>query len=201
MSATKPLQLRFAGSAASDADLPGFGAEVAVAGRSNVGKSSLINALANQRDLARTSKSPGRTQMLNAFELCEGPEPHPGVIDLPGYGYAAVPDHLRREWGPMIESYLLGSEVLEMVLVLIDGEVGPTRLDLGMLEWVRHNQLPHSVVATKHDKVKASKRDRRRRDLAAGCDLEPRDVLWVSAHKGVNVDLLRSRIRGWLLPA
>ncbi len=85
-----------------------------------------------------------------------------------------------------------------MVLVLVDGEVGPTALDLGMLEWVRHNEIPHSVIATKHDKVKSSKRNRRRSEVAERCDLEPADVLWVSAARNVNIDLLRARVRAWL---
>jgi GTP-binding protein len=158
----------------------------------------LINALANRRDLAQTSKTPGRTRLLNAFELAEGPEPHPGLVDLPGYGYAKVPKHVKNTWGPMIEEYLLEREQLMMVLLLIDGEVGPTELDRGMLEWVRHNLVPHSVIATKHDKVRSSNRDKRRRQLAARCDLEVRDVLWVSAAKGINIDILRGRVRNWL---
>lgn len=199
MSATAPLNLRFRGSAPDAAHLPELAAEVAFAGRSNVGKSSVINALANRRELARTSKTPGRTQLLNAFELDEGPEPHAGIVDLPGYGYAKVPARVRKTWAPMIEDYLLERPSLTMVVVLVDGEVGPTELDLSMLEWVRHNLVPHSVVATKRDKVKSSRRDGRRRELAGSCQLEPRDVLWVSAHKGTNIELLRSRVRTWLL--
>ncbi len=193
-----PLRLHFSTSATDHATLPETPAEVAVAGRSNVGKSSLINALANRRDLARTSKTPGRTRLLNLFELREGPRPHPGLVDLPGYGYAKVPRHVRDTWAPMIEDYLLGRERLVMVMVLIDGAIGPTASDLSMLEWVRHNEVPHSIIATKHDKVKSSARDKRRRQLAEACLLEPRDVLWVSATRGVNLDVLAGRIRGWL---
>ena len=145
------------------------------------------------------SGTPGRTRLLNAFRLAEGPEPRPLLVDLPGYGYAKVPKAVKDTWGPMIERYLTEREQLSMVLVLLDGEVGPTRSDLDLLEWLRHEVLPHSVVATKHDKVKSSKRDKRRKELASRCELEPRDVLWVSATKGVNVDLLRERVRGWLL--
>jgi GTP-binding protein len=198
MASQRALELRFTKSAPSAAELPGARTEVAVAGRSNVGKSSLINALASRRDLAQTSKTPGRTRLLNAFELTEGAEPHPAVVDLPGYGYAKVPKHVKDTWGPMIEEYLLEREQLMMVLLLVDGEVGPTGLDLGMLDWFRHNLVPHSVIATKHDKVRSAKRDKRRRQLAESCDLEVRDVLWVSAAKGVNIDILRGRVRDWL---
>ena len=174
-------------------------ADVAVVGRSNVGKSSLINALANRRQLAAVSGTPGRTRLINAFRLAEGPEPRPLLVDLPGYGYAKVPKAVKDTWGPMIEGYLTGREQLAMVIVLLDGLVGPTNSDLELLDWLRHEVLPHSVVATKHDKVKSSRRDRRKKDLAAACDLEPRDVLWVSAAKGVNIEILRDRIRSWLV--
>lgn len=196
----EPLRLRFATSASDHESMPDTASEVAFAGRSNVGKSSLINALANRRDLARTSKTPGRTRLLNIFELEEGPQPHPTVVDLPGYGYANVPRRIKDTWGPMIEDYLLGREQLVMVLVLIDGAVGPTGSDQSMLDWVRHHRIPHSVIATKHDKVKSSGREKRRRELAAACDLHARDVLWVSAAKGVNLEVLAGRIRGWLIP-
>ncbi len=198
MTDTRPLKLQFSTSAPHVGALPATRAEVAFAGRSNVGKSSLINALANRRDLAQTSKTPGRTRLLNAFTLVEGTEPHAGVVDLPGYGYAKVPNHVKDTWGPMIEDYLLERAQLAMVLVLVDGEVGPTQLDLGMLDWVRDSQVPHSVIATKHDKVRSSTRTKRRRELAAKCELEPRDVLWVSAAKGVNIDVLRGRVREWI---
>ena len=197
--AGRPLQLEFVTSAPTLRDLPDSASDVAVVGRSNVGKSSLINALANRKQLAAVSGTPGRTRLLNAFRLAEGPEPRPMLVDLPGYGYAKAPKAVRDTWGPMIEDYLTGREQLAMVVVLLDGEVGPTTSDLELLDWLRHEALPHSVVATKHDKVKSSRRDRRRRELAADCDLEPRDVLWVSATKGVNIDLLRERVRTWLL--
>ena len=101
-------------------------AEVAFVGRSNVGKSSLINALANQKQLARVSNTPGRTQLINLFEHVGGGT----IVDLPGYGYAKVPGHIRKDWGAMIEGYLLEREGLEMVFVLVDGAIGPTPLDV-----------------------------------------------------------------------
>jgi GTP-binding protein len=189
-----PLQLRFVTSAPEVGLLPETTAELAVVGRSNVGKSSLLNALANQRQLAHVSKTPGRTRLLNCFEL----DGQATVVDLPGYGYASAPAKMRASWQAMIEGYLLEREALRMITVLVDGEIGPTKLDVQMLEWLRANTLPHTVVATKHDKVKSSQRDKRRRQLAEGCDLEPGDVVWVSAAKGVGIDRLRGLVRLWL---
>ena len=186
----RPLQLKFLSSATRTAQLPDSEAEVAFVGRSNVGKSSLINALANQKQLARVSNTPGRTQLINIFEHVGGGT----VVDLPGYGYAKVPGHVRRDWPEMIEGYLLEREGLEMVFVLVDGAIGPTPLDEQMLAWLRDNDVPHTVVATKTDKVKSSKRPTRRRQLAAGCQLDTGDIVWVSAAKGVNIDQLRGLV-------
>jgi GTP-binding protein len=189
-----PLELRFVTSAARFDQLPESPAEVAVVGRSNVGKSSLINALANRNGLANTSKTPGRTQLLNCFELPDGTT----MVDCPGYGYAKVSKAQRSSMAEMIERYLLEREPLQMVMVLVDGEVGPTKLDQSILEWQREETLPHQVIATKHDKVKAKGREKRKKDLAAGCDLLPQDVVWVSAAKNVGIDRLRDLVRLWL---
>lgn len=189
-----PLHLEQIASAGHVDELPDSRAEVAVVGRSNVGKSSLLNALANRRDLAATSKSPGRTRRLICYRL----DDLGTVVDCPGYGYAKASKADRARWQAMVEGYLVERPELVMVIVLVDGEVGPTPLDVAMLAGLRERAIPHSVVATKHDKVRSAKRERRKRDLAAGCDLARGDVLWVSATTGVNVDELRSRIVGWL---
>ena len=187
---TGPLQLTFVTSAVDAKTLPNSPAEVAVVGRSNVGKSSLINALANHKQLARVSKTPGRTQLINLFSMPNGST----LVDLPGYGYAAVPGRVKQGWQKMIEGYLLDREELVNVFVLVDGEIGPTKLDVQMLTWLRASEIPHTVVATKHDKVKSAKRQTRKRDLAAGCMLEPGDIVWVSASKGVGIEQLRSLV-------
>ncbi|HEX6420567.1 MAG TPA: ribosome biogenesis GTP-binding protein YihA/YsxC [Acidimicrobiales bacterium] len=191
-----PLDLRFLLSADDAARLPSTPAEVAVVGRSNVGKSSLLNALANRRNLARTSKAPGRTQLLNCFVV--GEPGGPTVVDCPGYGYASVSKAMRASWRRMIEGYLLARDEMAMVMVLVDGEIGPTRLDVQMLDWLRSHGLPHTVVATKHDKVRSSQREKRKRALAEGCRLERGDVVWTSAAKGVGIDRLRDLVRLWL---
>src|SRR5688572_9930815 len=117
--------------------LPESRAEVAFVGRSNVGKSSLINALGNNKQLAMTSKTPGRTRLLNCFALDEGRT----LVDCPGYGYASAPAKMREGWQRMAERYLLEREPLTMILVLVDGEIGPTKLDVQMLDWVRAETL------------------------------------------------------------
>jgi GTP-binding protein len=156
-----PLQLTFVTSAVDAKTLPNSPAEVAVVGRSNVGKSSLINALANHKQLARVSKTPGRTQLINLFSMPNGST----LVDLPGYGYAAVPGRVKQGWQKMIEGYLLDREELVNVFVLVDGEIGPTKLDVQMLTWLRASEIPHTVVATKHDKVKSAKGRRARKIL------------------------------------
>ncbi|MEI2637840.1 MAG: ribosome biogenesis GTP-binding protein YihA/YsxC [Microthrixaceae bacterium] len=198
---TRPLALEFVKSATRPDDLPeGDVPEAAIVGRSNVGKSSLINALSNRKSLAKVSKTPGRTQLLNYFVLTDGARRDPigAVVDLPGYGFAKVPARIKAGWQAMIEGYLLEREQLQMVLVLVDGEVGPTALDLAMLDWLRSHMIPHSVVATKHDKVKAAVRTKRKRELAEKCHLEQGDVVWTSAEKNVGIDVLRSRLITWL---
>ncbi len=119
-------------------------------------------------------------------------------MDCPGYGYAATSKSVRQSWGPMIERYLLGRDELRMIMVLVDGEVGPTKLDLQMLDWLRSHGLPHTVIATKHDKVKSAKRAKRKREVADACDLEQGDIIWVSAAKNVNIDRLRELVSMWL---
>ncbi len=189
-----PLQLRFVLSADGLSALPDTRAEVALVGRSNVGKSSLLNALAGRKRLALTSKTPGRTRLLNLFDLEDGR----AVVDCPGYGYAAVSAKTRAAWQPMLERYLLERQQLQMILVLVDGEIGPTKLDLKMLDWLRSRTRPHVVIATKHDKVKSSHREKRKRELAGACQLEPGDVIWVSAAKGTGIDRLRGLVNLWL---
>jgi GTP-binding protein len=187
-----PLHLTFLTSAAEVEQLPDTRAEIAVVGRSNVGKSSLLNALAAKKDLAKVSSKPGRTQLLNVFAAGHGAT----LVDLPGYGYAATASKkTRAAWQGRMERYLLQREPLVLTLALIDGEVGPTQLDVEFLEWLRYARVPFQVVATKHDKVKSSKRQRRKRDLAAGCGVSESDVVWVSATRNVGLDRLRALVR------
>ena len=192
-----PLQFRFVTSAKRYVDLPESPCEIAFVGRSNVGKSSLINALANKRQLAKVSNTPGRTQLLNQFVLPTGGT----IVDLPGYGYARVPGKELAGWQRMIEDYLLEREELDLVFVLVDGEIGPTKIDLQMLDWLRANTVPHTIVATKLDKVRPSKLATRKRDLAKAAELDPGDVIWVSASKGTGIEHLAHLVQSLLTPS
>jgi GTP-binding protein len=192
-----PLQFRFVTSAKRYVDLPESPCEIAFVGRSNVGKSSLINALANKRQLAKVSNTPGRTQLLNQFVLPSGGT----IVDLPGYGYARVPGKELAGWQRMIEDYLLEREELDLVFVLVDGEIGPTKIDLQMLDWLRANTVPHTIVATKLDKVRPSKLATRKRDLAKAAELDTGDVIWVSASKGTGIEHLAHLVQSLLTPS
>jgi len=194
---SSPLQLSFVQSASRVDQLPESLVEVAFVGRSNVGKSSLVNSLANRKQLARVSNTPGRTQLINLFDVDEG-EKQGTLVDLPGYGYAKAAKSIRRDWPEMIEGYILERSNLAMVFVLVDGVIGPTNLDQQMLDWLRYNVVPHTVVATKFDKVKSSKRATRKKDLAAGCQLDQGDIVWVSSTKGDGIDQLRALVRTWV---
>ena len=189
-----PLHMRFLLSAKTIEQLAPTKTEVAVVGRSNVGKSLLINALGGSGKLALVSKTPGRTRLLNQFALGESAT----VVDMPGYGYAAASGSERASWQRMAERYLLERDELTRIMVLVDGEIGPTKLDVQMLDWLRSYDRPYAIVATKHDKVKSSQRDKRKRELAAGCGVDPGAVVWVSAAKGTGLDRLRGLVLQWL---
>jgi GTP-binding protein len=126
--------------------------EIAFMGRSNVGKSSLINSLLGVKGLARTSSTPGRTQLINFFLINQAFY----FVDLPGYGYARVPVAIKSEWGPMIETYLTSREKLVLSISIIDARHGPTKLDLQLKDWLEDSQQPFIVVATKADKLSSN---------------------------------------------
>ena len=126
--------------------------EIAFLGRSNVGKSSLINSLLQRKGLARTSNTPGRTQSINYFLINDAFY----FVDLPGYGYAKVSKSMRSDWGTMAEEYLSEREQLVLCVQLIDSRHEPTRLDLQLNEWLNFNGKPHIAVATKSDKLTAN---------------------------------------------
>jgi GTP-binding protein len=127
--------------------------EIAFLGRSNVGKSSLLNTLLNRKGLARTSNTPGRTQCINFFLVNDSFY----FVDLPGYGYAKVPKTMRSDWGKMAEEYLSLRRQLKLSIQLVDSRHEPSKLDLQLNEWLHYNNRLHIVVATKTDKLKPKK--------------------------------------------
>ncbi|BCS97828.1 putative GTP-binding protein EngB [Desulfoluna limicola] len=128
--------------------------EIAFAGRSNVGKSSLINVLVNRKRLVKTSSTPGRTQLVNFFDINEAIT----FVDLPGYGYAKAPKRVVREWGPMVERYLAERRSLKGALLLIDIRRSPREDEFNLVEWFRAHGIPFRVVLTKSDKFSNNKR-------------------------------------------
>jgi GTP-binding protein len=146
----KITSTEFLKSAFQESDWPADSkAEVAFMGRSNVGKSSLINSLLGVRGLARTSSTPGRTQSLNFFTINDRFR----FVDLPGFGYARVPKSIRTTWGEMVESYLAKRKQLVLSIHIVDSRHEPTKLDLQLHEWLQHSARPWLIVATKSDKL------------------------------------------------
>ncbi len=189
---SKPLILQFIAAATDFEDLPETRAEVVFIGRSNVGKSSLLNAIGGNKKLAPVSQKPGRTKALGCFAI---DKTGASLVDCPGYGYAKVPKATRVTWLPMLTDYLLGRENLVTTFLLVDGEIGPTKSDLEMLQFLRENALNYIVVATKYDKVKPSKRSKREQEFAAKCKLGLSDVAWASVENGHGLGRLREAIR------
>jgi len=146
--------------------------EIAFAGRSNVGKSSLINVLVERKGLVRTSSTPGRTQLINFFDVngCLN------LVDLPGYGYAKVPLEVKRQWGPMMERYLAGRETLQGVVLILDIRRTPADGDLQMLSWLRSYGRRPIIVLTKTDKLTKNERAKQVALIAKTLEI-PRDQL------------------------
>ena len=147
--------------------------QIAIAGKSNVGKSSLINCLCNQNKLARVSAEPGKTRLVNIFRIND--DFH--LVDLPGYGYARVSRAMQEDWGQMMDSYLSGSEHLCHILHLVDIRHDPGQHDLQMQAWIQHNQLPCTVIATKCDKLSRAQQQKSILAICRALGVQPWDVL------------------------
>ena len=178
-SATKPAHY-------PESDLP----EIAFAGRSNVGKSSLINVLVNRKALVRTSSTPGRTQLINFFDVNGAFT----LVDLPGYGFAKVPLDVKRQWGPMMQTYLSRRPNLRAVVLIIDVRRVPKDEDIQMLEWLRTYGIQPILVVTKCDKVSKNERDRQLTVIAKELGVSREELSTFSALSREGIEKVWERI-------
>lgn len=169
--------------------------EIAFAGKSNVGKSSLINALMNRKSYARTSAQPGKTQTINYYNINDCMY----LVDLPGYGYANVSESVKAKWGKMVERYLKGSGQLRQVFLLIDVRHDPSANDKMMYDWIVANGYQPVIVATKLDKLKRSQVDKCIKAVRTGLGLSKEDILIpVSSEKKQGIDKLWEVIESYI---
>jgi GTP-binding protein len=186
------LVVTFAGSAGSPEQFPRDGLpEVAFLGRSNVGKSSLLNALAGRQRLARVSSSPGKTQLVNFFRV--GSEMY--LADLPGYGYARVPREVRETWDALATSYLVDRDPLALCVFVVDARHEPSEKDEALRAFLDHHQIPYIVVASKADALGRGQVRSRVGSLERGLGRCARTVMAVSAETGDGVDSLWRAVR------
>lgn len=171
--------------------------EIALVGRSNVGKSSLINKVVNRKNLAKSSSTPGKTRMLNYYIINNAWY----MVDLPGYGFAKVSKAEKEKWGKMIEKYLSSREPLRGVIQLVDIRHAPSENDILMKDWLSHYELPILLVATKADKVSRNERQKSlaviRRSLNLNPDQKP---IVFSAQTGEGVDEVKAALEEILAP-
>jgi len=151
--------------------------EIAFAGRSNVGKSSLINTLVNRKHLVKTSSTPGRTQLINFFDINQ----NLSFVDLPGYGYARVPEAVRKTWGPMIETYLSSRRTLKGVVIIMDIRRLPREEEQNLIHWLAHYSIAAILVLTKTDKLSKTKVTKQQDAIARSLAVEKKDVILFSA--------------------
>jgi GTP-binding protein len=192
---------RFLTSAAEAHQLaPDSGREIAFAGRSNAGKSSALNALIERSALARVSRTPGRTQLINFFEV----EADRRWVDLPGYGFAKVPDEVRERWLKLMEHYFNVRESLIGLVLIVDSRRGLGAQDAGMLEWVLARGRAAHILLSKSDKLNRRDAERVLRETRAACSDTAVSAQLFSAHARVGFEEARAVIQGWLdggLPA
>lgn len=175
---------------------PDQGREVAFAGRSNAGKSSALNTITQQKTLARISKSPGRTQMINFFQV----DPDHRLVDLPGYGYAKVPETMRRHWQTYLPHYLNVRKALCGLFLLMDIRHPFTALDVQMLNWCQHRRLPSHILLTKADKLKrgAALANLQKANALLSQQFPYASIQLFSALRGIGVAEAYTKLNEWL---
>ena len=187
--------VKFLTSAAEATQLaPDVGAEVAFAGRSNSGKSTAINAITHRTGLARVSRTPGRTQLINFFEI----SPDRRLVDLPGYGFAKVPERVRMHWLQLMEHYFNVRESLVGLILIVDSRRGLGAQDAAMLEWILARDRFAHVLLTKSDKLNRRDSDRVLRETAAACSDTSVTAQLFSAHEKLGLDEARRVMDRWL---
>ena len=191
-------QSKFLISVAPGGKLPEYTApEIAIAGKSNVGKSSLINFLVNNKKMAKTSATPGRTRLLNYFEINNGEF---NLVDLPGYGYAKASKSEMEKWGALIEGYFQNSENLKHVLVLVDSRHVPSQDDVQLVSYFFYYHIPFTIVATKTDKLSRQQIAKSRKVIAETFRIGTSDVIMTSAENRHGKEELLARIDRVLHP-
>jgi GTP-binding protein len=158
--------------------------EIAFSGRSNVGKSSLINTLVNRKRLVKTSSTPGRTQLINFFNINNAFS----FVDLPGFGYARVPESIKRTWGPMVETYLSTRKTLKGVVLIMDIRRVPGAQELGFIEWLRYYTIPSILILTKADKLSKSKQMNQHIAITKILGVDRNDLILFSAKSRMGKD-------------
>ncbi len=157
---------------------------MAFAGRSNVGKSSLINVLVNRKRLVKTSSTPGRTQLINFFDINNLIT----FVDLPGYGYAKVPAAVKKKWGPMIETYLAGRDSLKGVVVILDIRRTPREEEHNLIAWLKYHSIARVLVLTKADKLSKTKQHQQREAVARSLGVDSSELILFSAKSRTGRD-------------
>ena len=168
--------------------------EIAFAGRSNVGKSSLINTLLQRKRLVKTSSTPGRTRLINFFDINHDFT----FVDIPGFGYARVPNSIKKNWGSMIETYLTSRTTLKGVVIIFDIRRTPGQTELQLLDWFSHHRIPSTMVLTKSDKLSKNKQKLHRSQFASALAVDEADLILFSAKSRQGKEAVWRAITGLL---
>jgi GTP-binding protein len=158
--------------------------EIAFAGRSNVGKSTLINKLVNRKHLVKTSSTPGRTQLLNFFNINQ----ELVFVDLPGYGYAKVPHRVKKDWGKMIDTYLTTRKTLRGVVLILDIRRNPGEEELNFIPWLYEQRIPAILILTKADKLSKTKQKKQAGSIAQALSINPEELILFSAKTRLGLE-------------